>query len=107
MPRLLAIPACHLVLAIGVDGKPEQQNVVVEDGGGFGVLAAHQIVGELDGVLRGRDLGGMQSAIDVDDHFAVVGEFVRLGVGEALDQGEAAGGVLILIEAGEIFARRR
>ena len=43
-----------------------------------GVVRADQVVGELDGVLRAGDFGGMQAAVDVHDHFAVVRERVRL-----------------------------
>ncbi len=49
-------------------------------------------------MLRGRDFGGVEAAIDMDDGAAVVGEFVGLGVGESFDEREAARGVFVLVE---------
>ncbi len=107
VPRLLRYQFDHHVLAVGIDGKPQQQDHVVENGGGFGVLRGDQVVGELDGVLRGRDFGGVQAAVDVHDDFAVVRQLVRLRVVEAFDQREPPRRVLILIEVGEILARTK
>ncbi len=58
-------------------------------------------------VLRRRHFGGVQAAIDVHDHFAVVRQLVRLRVGQALHQRQPPRRVLVLIEVGQVFGRAR
>ncbi len=92
--EIAAVPFGHLILAIGIDGEPEQQDHVVENGGGFGVLAADQVVGELDGdAARARLRWRAGRHRCGRSRLAVVGELVRLRVVESFDQREAAGGV--------------
>src|SRR5260370_42075018 len=80
----------HQVPAVGIYGEPQPQDDVAENIGGFRIRSADQVVGELDGVLRVRDLGGVEAAVDVDDRFAFAGQGVGAFVGEAAGPGQLA-----------------
>ena len=93
-------------MTVGIDGEPEHQDHVIEDCCGRRIGAGYQVVGELNGVLGVRHLGGVKAAVDVHDHFAVVGERARLVVVESPDQRETPGRLLIFVELGEIAPGR-
>ncbi|GIU77772.1 MAG: hypothetical protein KatS3mg005_1010 [Bryobacteraceae bacterium] len=84
-----AIPGGHEVEAIGVDRRGENENHVVEHAQGARILSRGEAVGQLDGRMRGRHLGGVDAARDQNDGLPFPGQaggFVRrrdAGVGEA------------------------
>ena len=72
-------------LSVGVDRWPQHEDHVVEDGPDLGVVVpGDEIVRQLDRVLRVRDFGGVQPAVDVDQGAALVGQSPGLGVGQPL-----------------------
>ena len=101
---VLAIPVNDAVLAVGVERGPENQDDLIEDGINLRVaLRGDQLVGQRHGVLRARDLVGVQAAIDVDDDGRGAGKLAGLGVVEIGGVGEAVGDLFDLVETGEIF----
>ena len=98
--QIAAIPRRDLILAVGIDGEPEHQNHIVENIRRLGIGLGHQVVGELNSMLRAGDLGGMQPTVDMHDRFACPSQRAGIGVTQALHQREFLRGVLILIELG-------
>jgi hypothetical protein len=64
-----------------------------------------EVIGQLDGVLRAGDLGGVESAADVDEDLPVGGEATRFGVREPGRVRESLRDSLELVEPCEILGR--
>ena len=67
------------------------------------VVAGDEVVRELDGVLRVRDLGGVQPGVDVDQGAALVGQGASLGVGEAPGVGEAERDLTVPVQVAQVL----
>src|SRR5438876_946163 len=69
--QIAAVPGDDLVLPVGIEGGPEHEDHVVENGVNLGVaLRGDKLVGERDRLLRAGDLGRVQAAIDMHDGLA-------------------------------------
>ena len=91
-------------LPVGVDRRPQHEDHVVQDGTGLGVVVAgDQVVGQLDGVLGVRDLGGVEAAVDVHQGAALVGERAGLGVAEAARVREAERDFAVAVQVAQIL----
>src|SRR4051794_33258154 len=78
------VPLGDHVLAVRVERGIEDENDVLENRVYLRiVLGGEQTIGELDGVLAAGDFGRMQTAIYMDDGFALFGEGLRFRVSEA------------------------
>ncbi len=104
--EVAAIPGDDHVLAVGVDGGPEHEDDVVQDGIDLGVaLRRDELVRKLDGMLAAGNFAGVESAIDVNDDLGCAGEFTGLLVGQRAGVGEFAGDGLVFFETREVFRR--
>ena len=63
-----------------------------------GSRAAHQLVHELDQLLRAEHLVRVQAAVDPDNRLALGGERARLLIVEIFGQREAPGDVAVVVE---------
>ena len=64
-----------------------------------------QIIGELDRVLRARDLRRVQPAADVDEDLPLGRKSMRFGVGEAGRMRDALGDLFQPIEPCQVLGR--
>ena len=71
-----------------------------------GVVGRQQVVGELRRGLRRPDLGRVDAEVDPGDRLALLGQIVRLVVGQPARVGEPVGDVLVLgqVRAGVRFS---
>ena len=101
------VPLRHLGLAVRIQGGPEHEDDVVEDGLDFRVVAAgEEVVDQLDRVLMGCGLGGMNRPIDVNDGLSFLGQCPGLSVGKPLRMGQSIGDSPIVVHLGQVLRRR-
>ena len=72
-----------------------------------GVVPGHQVVGELDGVLRAGDLSRVQPSVDMHDHFPGVRQRMRIGFAQPLHQRQPPRRVTDIFQDRADFARRK
>ena len=102
----LVVPIRHHDLAVGVEGRNQQENDVVEhlaDGGG---IAGGEVVHQFQHHLRGTDFRGVDVIRNEDNRLAGTEDFVTFGVGRgAALEVELTFQVLQAIEVAEVFGR--
>ena len=104
---VLAVPRRHLVLPIRIQRRPQHQDHVVEDRVHLGVaLRGNQFVRQRNRLLRARDFGGMQPAVQVHDGFAFPRQPVRLIVRESAGLRQPARNIFIPVQIRQVLRRR-
>ena len=101
--EILRVPVRHHVLAVGIDRKPQQQDHVVENVPDLRRVPVHQVVGELNGVLRAGDLSRVQPSVDMHDHFPGVRQRMRIGFAQPLHQRQPPRRVTIFFKIAQIL----
>jgi hypothetical protein len=102
---LAHVPVGHEVEPVGI-GRDREEDDVVEDAPGLGVVPADHPPDELDELLGAQDLRRVEPAVDPDHGLALGGEPARDIVGQALSQGQARRNVLDPGQAGVVRRRR-
>ncbi len=101
--HVLAVPVRDHLLAVGVDGRREEDNDVVEDLRRIeGSPARHQVVCELERHLAGGDLRGMQAAGDEQDGLALAAQPAGVFGREPGSVSQLAGDLPVGIELGQV-----
>ncbi len=88
------VPVGNEVEPVGV-GRHGQENDVVEDAPGLGVVRADHPPDELDELLGAEDLRRVETAVDPDNGLALGGEAARVGFAYAFGQSQACRDVLV------------
>ncbi len=107
-PHVLAVPVDDDVLSVGIDRRPEQEHVVVENLPDLriGVGLRQQVVRQLDRVLGAGDLAGVQPAADVHERLALARQQVGVGRAQSFGVGELLRDVPVVVELRQILRRR-
>ena len=105
---VLHVPLRDHLLAVGIDRRPEHEDRRCRESPWCRASCAllSEIVEELRRVLRPRDFGRMQSAVDVHEGLALVREFLRRRVGKPLRVRQPARDLAIAIDLAEVLGRR-
>ena len=100
--EVLAVPVHHHLLAVGVDGRSQQQDHVVQDAGPWLLVGDGHVPGQLHGHLAGGDLRGVDVASDQDDGLALRHQLLDLPGGEPARVGQLASDVAVAGGVGEV-----
>ena len=85
-----------MTVRVGVRGQDDD---VVQDAPRLLVVARDELIDRLHELLRAEHLARVQSAVDPDDRLPFTGELARLLFGQPFGERQAAGDLLVAIQA--------
>jgi hypothetical protein len=91
------VPVGDQLHPVRVD-RGEEQDDVVQDAEGLGIAARRHLVGDLEEVLCGYDLRGVEAAVDPDDRLAFGGQLAGVLVGHPLGARQLLRDLLVAVE---------
>ena len=101
-----AIPLGDHLLPIRVDGRPQQQDDVLEHVRVLRVVGLRQqVVGQLHRVLRAGDLARVQPAVDVDDGLALARQLAGIGLAQPGGMGQPPRDLAVAIDLRQVGGR--